>query len=162
MRYASAHGTDSGVVQAWVNNSHYRRDWVLRLLHEQLLAYVENPKITVWGLAYKQDTHSTKNSPALALIDHLDAFDIAVYDPVVPATAVAHRELEQMQSALDACQGADILIIMTPWKKFKDVAPEDIRTRMAGSIVVDPYGVLDTNACTARALQHFTLGRTNA
>lgn len=161
MRYASAYGTDAGAVEAWVRNSRYRRDWVLRLLHDQLLDYAPNPKIVVWGLAYKQDTHSTKNSPALALIDHLGAFGLSAYDPVVPVSAVLNRALEQKQSALDACEGADILIIMTPWEEFKDTAPADIKAHMAGSIIVDPYGVLDTNACTAQALQHFTLGRAN-
>ena len=32
------------------------------------------------GLAYKENTHSTKNSPSLALITHLTPWQLRVYD----------------------------------------------------------------------------------
>src|SRR6266567_8511496 len=40
---AEQHGTDAGIVSAWLTNSQYRRDWVLRKLHDVMPA-----KITVW------------------------------------------------------------------------------------------------------------------
>lgn len=159
MRFASEHGTDARVVEAWSANSRYRRDWVLRLLHEQLLPLIPSPKIAVWGLAYKQDTHSTKNSPALALLQHLQPFDVAAYDPVVPTDAVPGRELATYPDAITCAEGADILMIMTPWAQFKDISLTALRETMAGAVVVDPYGVFDTNDCTQASLQHFTLGR---
>lgn len=158
-RFAAAHGTDATVVRAWSDNSRYRRDWVLRLLYDQLLPMIPNPKIAIWGLAYKQDTHSVKNSPSLALIEHLDRFDLQVFDPVVPNSAVKGRQLQPVSGALSACEGADILMIMTPWQQFKDIAPALVAARLQGSVVVDPYGVLDANACTKASLQYFTLGR---
>ncbi len=159
VRFAGQHGTDAGVVKAWQKNSQYRRDWVLRLLHDQLFPLVPNPKIAIWGLAYKQDTHSVKNSPSLALLAHLGGFDLAAYDPVVANSAVPTMQLAPQPDALSAIKGADILIIMTPWDVFRAVAPAAIKAAMAGSIIVDPYGVLCTNDCTKNALQHFTLGR---
>ena len=159
MRFAEQYGTDAGVVEAWVKNSRYRRDWVLRLLHEQLLPLVPNPKIAIWGLAYKQDTHSTKNSPSLALIEQLDGFDISVFDPVVPNAAVTRRTLPAHSGALSACASADILIIMTPWAEFNRIDPAAIRASMAGTIIIDPYATLDPVLCTKTSLQYFTLGR---
>jgi D-sedoheptulose 7-phosphate isomerase len=43
---------------------------------------------SVLGLAYKQDTHSTKNSASLALLAYLQPFRVRVFDPVVPASAI--------------------------------------------------------------------------
>src|SRR5215470_7048285 len=37
MRLADAHATDAGVVKAWVENSRYRRDWVVRTIKRVLL-----------------------------------------------------------------------------------------------------------------------------
>ncbi len=159
MKFANQHGTDASVVEAWLTNSRYRCDWVLRLLHEQLLPLVPNPKIAVWGLAYKQDTHSTKNSPSLALIKHLDSFDISVFDPVVPNSAIPGRTVAGQPDALSACAGADILIIMTPWSVFGSIDPVTIGAKMAGSVVIDPYAVLNSGQCTKASLQYFTLGR---
>ncbi|HLY89608.1 MAG TPA: hypothetical protein VKQ27_11550, partial [Acetobacteraceae bacterium] len=45
------HGTDTGVVRAWIANSRYRRDWVLRTLHATVLSRREDPVIAVLGLS---------------------------------------------------------------------------------------------------------------
>jgi UDPglucose 6-dehydrogenase len=158
-RFAAQYGTDARVVDAWSANSTYRRDWVLRLLHAQLLPHIPDAKIAIWGLAYKQDTHSTKNSPSLALIAELQAFDIAAYDPLVDTAQVPGKKLAAHTDALSCCAGADILIIMTPWPAFAALELADIRAKMAGSVVIDPYGIFTSGACTKASLQHFTLGR---
>lgn len=158
-RFAARYGTDARVVDAWLHNSHYRRDWVLRLLHDQLLPLMPNPRIAIWGLAYKQDTRSIKNSPSLALIEHLNAFELAVYDPMVENTVISWREIPASGNALAACEGADILVIMTPWQEFRDITPPAIKDAMNTAMVIDPYAVLDRSECTRAALQHFSLGR---
>ena len=84
-RFADELGTDANVVRAWIANSRHRRDWALRTLHREVLARVDDPVIAVLGLAYKQDTHSTKNSPSIALLSSLTPFRVRVFDPVVPA-----------------------------------------------------------------------------
>ncbi|MBK8065034.1 MAG: hypothetical protein IPK29_14045 [Betaproteobacteria bacterium] len=55
------------LARAWIANSRHRRDWVLRTLYREVLCKHEDPEIAVLGLAYKQDTHSAKNSPVIAL-----------------------------------------------------------------------------------------------
>lgn len=157
-RLADAHGTDAGVVQAWMANSSHRRDWALRTLHGEVLT--ANPKavIGVLGLAYKENTHSTKNSPSLALIAQLKPWRIRVYDPVVPASAAEHPDVTGCVSALEAAQGVDALVIMTPWPAFRDLKTDQLARAMAGRTVIDPYHVLDGKAAAAARLDYFTLG----
>jgi UDPglucose 6-dehydrogenase len=157
IRFADQHGTDAGVIRAWVANSRNRRDWVLRLLHRMVLGQAE-PKLALWGLAYKQDTHSTKNSPALALLEALGPYPVLAFDPVVPADRRYHPQLAGAESALAACEGADVLLIMTPWPEFRVVDPKAIAQRMRGRIVIDPFAVLKPEACMAAGLQHHRLG----
>lgn len=158
MRLADVHGTDAGVVRAWVANSAYRKDWVLRTLHERILPILREPKIGVWGLAYKQDTHSTKNSPSLALLEHLGSFDVQVYDPQVKG--VDGFELKHTASALDACDGVDVLAIMTPWSEFREVEPGAILEKMRGKVIIDPYRVLAAQDPESVGLTYMTLGKT--
>ena len=157
-RLADAHGSDAGVVRAWVNNSSHRRDWVLRTLHGGVLA--ENPRavIGVLGLAYKENTHSTRNSPSLALIAELKPWRLRVHDPVVPASAVVHPNATGCASALETARGADALVIMTPWPAFRDLQADQLARSMTGRDVIDPYHVLDGKAVTAAGLDYFTLG----
>lgn len=157
--FADEYGTDAGVVRAWIANSRHRRDWALRILQQELFPKVSDPVIAVLGLAYKQDTHSTKNSPSLALLDHLKQYRVRVYDPVVPASAAAHPRCHGATSELDACQGADAVAIMTPWAQFARLALPDIAKQLRGKLVLDPYALLDAAACRAAGLVYMTLGK---
>lgn len=155
---ADTHGTDAGVVKAWIANSRHRKDWVFGTLKREVLDHLEAPRIAVLGLAYKQDTHSTKNSPAFALIEKLSAFDLQVFDPVVPATAAAHPGARGAATALEACRDADALAIMTPWEQFRALDACAIAEALRGDVLIDPYRLLDGKACAAAGLRYFTLG----
>lgn len=157
-RLSEEHGTEVGVVRAWLANSHYRRDWVLRVLHEEVLCRNPQARIAILGLAYKENTHSTKNSPSLSLISSLRSWNIVVFDPVVPGSAVDHPLLTGAPTALDAVRGADVLIIMTPWSEFKALQPSELGKLLAGHTVIDPYQVLDRQACLAARLDYFSVG----
>ena len=145
-------------MRAWITNSRHRQDWALNTLHREVLATVKDPVIAVLGLAYKQDTHSTKNSPALALLEALKPFRVRVFDPIVPASAANHPHCHGAKSELEACDGADALVVMTPWAQFGKLDPREIAKRVRGKVVLDPYAVLKADACRAGGLRYHTLG----
>ena len=154
-RIAGQHGTDAGVVTAWQRNSLYRRDWVLRRLFE--LGLLDRPAETtlaVWGLAYKQDTHSIKNSPSLALLRTLSDYRWQAYDPAATIPASEFPRVSVRSSALEAAHGADVLVVMTPWKEFASAPLDQLTTRH----VLDPYGILDGNRCRKLGFQYARLG----
>lgn len=156
--FADQYGTDANMVRAWIGNSQYRRDWALRTLYREVLSKAADPVIAVLGLAYKQDTHSIKNSPSIALLSSLLPFRVRLFDPVVPASAAPNPHRSGAASELEACDGADVLVIMTPWGQFRSLDPAAIATRLRGKIVLDPYVVLDRVACRAAGLEYHTLG----
>ena len=156
--FADRYGTDARVVRAWIANSRYRRDWALRTLYREVLSKVEDPVIAVLGLAYKQDTHSIKNSPSIALLEHLNQFRVRVFDPIVAASAAPNPRCHGAISELEACDGADALVVMTPWSQFGKLDPIDIAKRLRGKVVLDPYAVLGAAACQSAGLSYRTLG----
>jgi UDPglucose 6-dehydrogenase len=158
IRFADERGTDAGVVRAWLANSRHRRDWALRLLHEHILSKVPDPVLAVLGLAYKQDTHSTKNSPSLALLAHLHPFRVRLYDPVVAASEASHPRAQDAKSELEACDGADAVIVMTPWPQFAKIEAAEAARRLRGKLVLDPYAVLDERACRSAGLDYRRIG----
>ena len=157
-RFADELGTDAGVVRAWIANSLHRRDWALRLLHQEVLSRTEDPVIAVLGLAYKQDTHSIKNSPSIALLSALTSYQVRVFDPVVPASAAPNPRCVGAKSALEACEGAEALAVMTPRAQFAKLDPRDIAGRLRGKVMFDPYRVLRDADCRAAGLAYHTLG----
>jgi len=149
-------GSEASVIHAFVANSRHRRDWATRVLHDEVRK--ADALIGILGLAYKENTHSTKNSPSLALISTLAPWRLKVYDPVVPASAANHPRAEGTASALAAAEGVDALAIMTPWPAFREIKPADLARVMAGRAVLDPYRMLDGRAVVAVGLDYLTLG----
>jgi UDPglucose 6-dehydrogenase len=158
-RLAEAHHGDAGVVKAWRHNSRYRRDWAVRTIRKALLDENPHAEIAVWGLAYKENTDSVKNSPSLATIRQLTGVRFRVHDPVVPASVVAGSDVTGANQPLEATEGAEALMILTPWPDYRGIAPANIARSLRGRIVLDPYAVLDRKAAEAAGLVYHTLGR---
>ncbi|MGA7488242.1 MAG: UDP binding domain-containing protein, partial [Xanthobacteraceae bacterium] len=157
-RLSEIHGTEAGVIGAWLRNSRYRRDWPLRQLQERVLSRLREPVIGILGVTYKENTHSIKNSPAVALIKELAGCRLRVFDPAVRASAQWHPRLTVADGALAACDGADALVIMTPWPQFRDIEPAAAARRLRGRVVVDPFSMLDRAAAAGAGLEHVLLG----
>ncbi len=158
-RLAAAHNTDVGIVRAWRANSRHRRDWAARTIRKALLDAEPDAVVAVWGLAYKENTHSVKNSPSLATIAQLPATKFRLHDPLVPASVAGHRTAQGFATPLETLAGADALMILTPWPEYRAIPPDEIASQLKGRIVLDPYAVLDAEAAFAAGLHYYTLGR---
>jgi UDPglucose 6-dehydrogenase len=161
-RIGAAHDTDTTVVAAWKSNSLHRRDWAARAIKRLLLDKNPGATVAVWGLAYKENTHSVKNSPSLATIAQIPSAQLRLHDPVVAASAAAHAKSEGCASELEALSGADALMILTPWPQYRSITPAEIAKALKGKLVLDPYRVLDAKAATDAGLDYRTLGRAGA
>ncbi|HEY4990071.1 MAG TPA: nucleotide sugar dehydrogenase [Opitutaceae bacterium] len=156
---ASEHGTEAGIVEAWQRNSAHAKFWAMRTLDRELLRKWPAARIAVWGLAYKQDTHSIKNSAAIELVRTLTGCEIHAYDPVAAVSNGLFPNLTFHPKALDVLAHADALVIMTPWREFSTVDPQILAAAMKGKLVVDPFGMLEQGACRRAGLRSFQIGR---
>jgi UDPglucose 6-dehydrogenase len=157
---ATEHQTDAGIVAAWQHNSAHRKGWALGAVRREVLAAKPDAQIAVWGIAYKQDTHSIKNSAAVELMAALPGVRIRAYDPVARIDPAQFPQVRVQDDPLQTLDQADALVIMTPWKEFSAIPAAEIRRRLAGRLVIDPYGMVDPHACAAAGLRQFRLGCT--
>jgi UDPglucose 6-dehydrogenase len=161
---AAEYGTDAQLVATWLDDSSYRLDWVLRLLHRTALATRPDPLVAVWGLAYKENTQSVKNSPGVHLLETLTASGVRAraYDPQAAVAADAAARFGLVSNALDACDGADVLAVMTPWPEFAGVDLHAVKRRMRGNDLVDPFGRIDASRALAAGFSYARLGTSRA
>ena len=158
-RLAAENGCDASVVTAWQRNSQYRKDWVLgRLFDSGLLKDPGQTVIGVWGLAYKQDTHSTKNSPSLHLLRALDSYSFRAYDPAAQIDEAHFPHVRLCSGMEEAARGADVLLVMTPWREFAAAQLDTVLPSMRGRMVLDPYGVLPENRCQQLGYRYQRMG----
>jgi UDPglucose 6-dehydrogenase len=157
LNLAERAGTDIGVVRAWTANSRHRRDWCWRVLVERVVKKNPKARIAVLGLAYKENTHSTKNSPALALLARLRGMELRVHDPVVPGAIVPFATA--CSNPLACAEGADALVLATPWAEYRELQIADFARVMAGRVIVDPYRLLYGEEAAAAGFEYHSLGR---
>lgn len=160
IQFSNTHGTDSGVVQSWLHNSRHRRDWAAKELTKVLATpALSNVKIAVWGLAYKENTHSIKNSPSLATLRQFPNNHFVAFDPQVKGEDLPDPHIIDAASELDAAKDSEILLILTPWPQFKDISLNDLCDTMQGvKLIFDPYRVFSPQDAKAAGLDYRTLG----
>ena len=150
LNLSKQHGSDAAVVDAWLANSRHRRDWAARMVRKLQL---DKATLAIWGLAYKENTHSTKNSPSLATIAQLGGATLRLHDPVVRIS-----KEKVFETPIEAVRGADALMILTPWPEYRKINCAAVAKAMRGRIVLDPYAVLNPAKAKAAGLQIHTLG----
>ena len=152
------HGVDVAYVDTLLAHNARRYRWVQRQLEGRVLDRTGRPVVAVWGLAYKKNTHSTKNSMALRVIENLRGrADVRAYDPLVkqPGADVPATLVESRDAAL---VGADCLLILTDWDEFA-TPPEAGFRSMRRPVVIDCVGVMDPRRAALPGVEYITMGR---
>ncbi len=140
-----------------------RFDWVHRKVWEHLLSRGASGTVAVWGLTYKMDTTSTKNSPALRLLTEIDPrLTVKAWDPAVGLEEVRAAGVEApltvMKSRDAALDDADCLLIMADWDQFAQADLDAIRTRMRRPLVIDTVGVLQNRRAELGGIEYVVMG----
>ncbi len=122
---------------------------------------IEGRTIGVWGLTFKAGTDDLRESPALHIIDRLLARGARVraYDPAVKGPLAQTPDLEVVGDAYAACEGADVLAVLTEWDEFKWVDLDKLASLMAAPCIVDARNVLDRSAISRRGFTYRSIGR---
>ncbi len=153
---ARSKGIDASLVDLILERSASRYGWLLQAVERAVLKSGPQPRVALWGLAYKKNSRSTKNAVSLKLIADLRGrAAIVAYDPAVTE---APAGVEMARSALDACRGADALVIVTDWDELATIDPAAIATALKSRIVIDAVGMLDPARAREAGLTHFAIG----
>jgi len=140
-----------------------------RLLGEKILARLgadlRGRTIAVWGLAFKPNTDDMREAPSRALIDALVGAGARVraYDPVAHDAAVkiyaAVPQVEIVESAPAASEGADALAIVTEWQEFRAPDFAALAARMKSALIFDGRNLYDPAVLRAHGFEYFPIGR---
>jgi UDPglucose 6-dehydrogenase len=103
--------------------------------------------IAVLGAAFKPESDDVRDSPALNVAGQLQLNGAAVnvYDP--KALDNAQRLFPTLNYAVsveEACERADAVLVLTEWRQFVDMDPNDLTDRVRARVIVDGRNCLDT------------------
>jgi UDPglucose 6-dehydrogenase len=117
--------------------------------------------IAVLGAAFKPESDDVRDSPALNVAGQLQLNGAAVnvYDP--KALDNAQRVFPTLNYAVsveEACDRADAVLVLTEWKQFVDLDPDDLADRVRARVIVDGRNCLDVARWNQAGWRLFRLG----
>ncbi|WP_193105178.1 UDP-glucose/GDP-mannose dehydrogenase family protein [Brachybacterium sp. FME24] len=141
-----------------------RRVRVVELARE-MLGPLRGRRITVLGAAFKPDSDDVRDSPALEVASRLMASGahVTVTDP--EALANAERRIEGLVTEADASEalrGAELVLLLTEWREYRDLDPIATARLVAAPRIIDGRTVLTPRDWRAAGWEFRALGRPEA
>ncbi|KAG8957879.1 UDP-glucose 6-dehydrogenase 1 [Tulasnella sp. 419] len=157
-------------------NEYQKRRFSKRVV-DTLFNTITGKRIAVLGFAFKADTGDTRESAAITLIKNFqdEKALINIYDPQVVESQIwqdlqevsPNVSLENIQkqvtikkSALEACKGAEAIVIATEWKEFRDINWEEVYESMnKPAFVFDGRLLVDSDKLRKIGFKVTSIGR---
>jgi UDPglucose 6-dehydrogenase len=120
-------------------------------------------EIALLGVAFKPNTDDVREATSLVLAGRLagEGANVRVYDPIVGDKAehmLAGAHIAE--SALDAVDGADAVVLVTEWPEFAELDwTGEVKERMRVPLVVDGRNFLDREALVDAGFTYEGIGR---
>ena len=140
-----------------------------RILFERIGEFYEGAvvgkRIALWGLAFKANTDDMREAPSLALIDALTAAgaNVVAYDPVAQDNAkkllAGNTKVSFASSARAACEGADVLAVVTEWLEFRSPDFEWLASTLRDKALFDGRNLYDAAQVRKAGLRYRGIGR---
>jgi UDPglucose 6-dehydrogenase len=129
---------------------------------QSLLGRLEGTKIGVLGLTYKVGTSTLRRSLAIDVCRKLVALgaNVTAFDPKAdPDELREYPEIKAAGRAEHVADGADAVVLMTPWPEFKGLDFAGLATKMRKRILVDPSNFLDGGHLSEMGYTYVGVGR---
>lgn len=125
---------------------------------------VQGRTFGLWGLAFKPNTDDVREAPSLDIINDLLAHGARVkgYDPVATPNAraiVTSAGIEWADSAFEAAQGVDALLIVTEWPEFAEVNLTALRSLLKHPMIFDGRNIFDPAHMRDAGFEYYSIGR---
>jgi len=160
---AREYGYHSRLLEAALEVNRAQRQLVIQKLQEKLFI-LKGRTIALLGLAFKPETDDLRDAPSLQIAERLLQMGARVkaYDPIaMPACRenYAAMRIQYCDSAEDAAEGADALVLVTEWKQFARLDLRSLAKSMTRAILVDGRNLFDPEAARQAGFDYSGIGR---
>ena len=119
-------------------------------------------RIAVLGAAFKPDSDDVRDSPALDVAGQLQSAgaEVCVYDPKAMDNAQRlYPALSYATTALEACAGADAVLVLTEWMEFCELSPATLARHVRAKVIIDGRNCLDPQRWRQQGWVYRGIGR---
>ena len=160
VKIAEGNGYDFALLRGVIQTNDEQYERIALKVVEVCGGSVAGKTIASWGLTFKANTDDLRDSPAIAILHTLKEMGatIRAYDPAARGVEMLPW-VQRCDSALEACDGADALAVLTEWPEFTAVNPADVASRLKSTVVVDGRNVLNPQQWKSSGFQYRGVGR---
>ncbi|GAA3169650.1 hypothetical protein GCM10020255_057480 [Rhodococcus baikonurensis] len=123
-----------------VDNINMRRRTRMVELAREACGSLLGARVAILGAAFKPDSDDVRDSPALNVAGQiqLQGAAVNVYDPkAMDNSRALFPTLTYSANALEACEGADVVLVLTEWPQFLKLQPSDLDSVVRKKVIVD-------------------------
>jgi UDPglucose 6-dehydrogenase len=163
VRIAQEAGAPSRLVEAVVAVNDARKSGMGARIRAAIDGSPRGRVIGVLGLTFKPETDDMRDAPSIPIVARLmeDGAIVRVFDPagMDQARPLLPSGVTYCRDALDAAQGADVLVLVTEWNEFRALSAEKLAQTMRGRVIVDLRNVFDPAALRTAGFVYHSIGR---
>ena len=156
------HGVDFQVVKAAIVANKSQREVILDKAKE-LVPELKGKTVAILGLAFKANTDDVRDTPALEIIQGLEAAGAIVkaYDPIASENMKKFflPKLDTRDSVIETVTDADLVIILTPWNELRGLGLKDLKKHLNAPNIVDARNVLSVDQLKEYGYNYRNVGR---
>ncbi len=144
----------------------YRQKQVLiDKIHNHFDGELKGLTFAIWGLAFKPNTDDMREAPSRTLMEALwkAGASVKAYDPEAMGEAKRiyseRPELELADDPMSALDGADALVVVTEWPKFRSPNFDEIKRKLKQPLIFDGRNLYDPAQMQEYGIAYYAIGR---
>ncbi len=118
-----------------------------------ILKKCKNPKVTLFGVSYKENVGDTRESPAITIYSELTkkGINVAVYDPLVNDFKYPLSDLE------DSLKDSDMLLLFVGHDEFRKISLKEIKNLMRNKNIFDTRNFFDKKEMVECGFNYYSI-----
>jgi len=129
---------------------------------KKLVGDLKGKKVAVWGLAFKPKTDDIRDAPAITVVQQLldNGATVQAFDSVAQNNfSKLFPNITYGQTPYDVLEGADLLVIVTEWDKFRVLDRDKMKELMNSPNIVDGRNLYDSEEMKELGFNYIGVGR---
>jgi UDPglucose 6-dehydrogenase len=165
LRTGQEHGVDLLVVRAVEEANERQKGVVAEKIVRRFGEDLKGRRFALWGLAFKPNTDDMREAPSRVIIAALvkRGAQVVAFDPVAMPEArqlySQEKAVKFVETAMEAVQGADALVIVTEWKAFRSPDFGELARTLKSPVIFDGRNLYEPAVVRSHGLEYYPIGR---
>jgi len=163
MRIVQEYGESVRIVEAAVEVNAAQKARMVKKIRDALGGSEAGKTIAVLGLTFKPETDDMRESPSVSILPALleKGATIKAHDPkgMEEAKKYLPDNIQYVDNAYEACDGADMAVLMTEWNQYRALDLDRIASLLNQPVFVDLRNVYDPQTMKEKGFSYVGVGR---